>query len=549
MANENQSVLPYDVNRWRNKFEEDADGHDNKHRLIYETLVDILGSRYVSDDRGVAEAYGRERQTPASLSKGRPEFVVMPGDIGDIQQIVRLANRLNFPFSVMSVGMLGTCFAAEGVPYWCQIDLKRMTRLEIDEKNMYAVVEPYVTNVELQAEAMKKGLYCGIPSAGGTSSVVGNHIFMGLQSTAYRTGYTSKNILGVEWVLPTGEIVRTGSLTAPNGGYFWGEGPGPDSRAVLRGVVGNMGALGIVTRMAVKLFPWPGPPSWPIEGSLPDWEVNLPPERFRFYCFTYPTLEQSLKALIEIAKQEIGAVLQRNAFWQIRNFSNRAREHYWTKYLEGYYEKFLGEGINNHVMVGVFGWSSPKQVEYEELLIREIVAETGGTWVPNELYEFMKKTVGIDAIRTDACVRSCRAGYGGALSSAQYDGFSEVKRAFHFFKDILAEYTPPLIDVGEADWVAPIDLGHFTALEMYGVGGKRGPDVEREMKPAHIDVFERQMKSKAMPLELVMAPHVTGPAFANFHRLTAKIKKSLDPNTVANPTRFIDMLAVENDEA
>jgi len=532
----------FNVAEWVKRFEGEP-GLD-KHKLIYEELVNILGPRYVSDDRGIREAYGRER--PLLTSKGRAEFVVLPGNTEDVRKIVRLANRYRFPFSVTSAGMSGVCFAAEGIPYWCQIDLKRLDNLEIDEKNMYAIVEPYVTNGQLQAEAMKKGLYCGIPSAGGTSSVVGNHIFMGMQSTAYRTGYTSKNILGVEWVLPNGEILRTGSLATPGAGYFWGEGPGPDARAVLRGVVGNMASLGIVTKMAVKLFPWPGPSVWPVEGAAPDIAVTLPPDRFRWYMFSYPDFEQSLKAMQEISKMEIGAILHRNSIWQIRNFLIKAREDYWKGYLEGYWEKFLHQ---NPVLVGIWGFVSPKQVAYEEKVLREIVEETGGEWVAADAPQELFTSYAPDTIRTEAAVRSARIGLGAPLSGAQYTSFTDIPEAAKLLRDIAVKYTPPLLDMGQADWVAPIDFGHFTAVEVYGLGPEKDEAAELRILPGQLESLQRSMEGSILTLlASVMPEHLTGPAFANFHQITARIKQALDPNNVANPTRFIDMVFMEQPE-
>ena len=138
---------------------------DEKHRLIYDELVNILGSDYVSDDRAVMEAYTRESQAPGFVTRGRAEFIVMPGNTEDVQEIVRLAHRYKFPFSVLASGLAMGMIAAVK-PYWCLIDTKRMSRLEIDEKNMYALVDPYVTHAQLQAEAMKLGLYMGTPEAG-----------------------------------------------------------------------------------------------------------------------------------------------------------------------------------------------------------------------------------------------------------------------------------------------------------------------------------------------------------------------------------------------
>jgi len=228
---------------------------DEKHKLIYDELVNILGSEYVSDDRGVMEAYSRESQSLSFLTRGRYEFVALPGSTEDVQHIMSLANRYKFPVSVFSTGLLmATCSAVK--PYWCLIDPKRMNRIEIDDKNMYAIIEPYVTHAQVQAETMKRGLVNGTPEAGSQSSSLANNIAFGLQGTAYRAGFAPRNILGMEWVLPNGEILRTGSLANPEAGYFWGEGSGPDARGLLRGATGHWGALGVITRIGDST---PGP--------------------------------------------------------------------------------------------------------------------------------------------------------------------------------------------------------------------------------------------------------------------------------------------------
>jgi glycolate oxidase len=268
---------------------------DDKHKRIYDELVNILGREYVSDDPGVMQAYSRDFYAMSTLRRRSPEFIVLPGSTEDVQQILKLANRYQFPYSVIGTGLLFVLLGAIR-PYWCIIDTKRMNRLVVDEKNMYAIIEPYVTHAQLHAEAIQRGLHMGTPEAGSQASNMANHLFQGLQGTSYRTGYAPRNILGVEWVLPNGEILRTGSLAVPGAGYYWGEGPGPDARAVLRGAAGHLGALGVVTRIAVKLYPWPGPRVFPTEGLTPMKKSVLPPERFRWYLFTCPDFEQVIEA-------------------------------------------------------------------------------------------------------------------------------------------------------------------------------------------------------------------------------------------------------------
>jgi len=89
---------------------------DEKHKLIYDELVDILGPDYVSDDRAVVEAYTRESQAPSFVTRGRAEFIVMPENTEDVQEITRLATRYKFPLSVLASGLvMGTIAAVK--PY------------------------------------------------------------------------------------------------------------------------------------------------------------------------------------------------------------------------------------------------------------------------------------------------------------------------------------------------------------------------------------------------------------------------------------------------
>jgi len=538
---EKKPYMIYDPVKWEARFEKDAVSHDEKHKLIYEQLVNILGPRYVSDDPGVIEAYARERQAASYTTKGRSEFVVLPGSTEDVQKILRLANRYNFPFSVMSCGLLGLCFAVEGIPYWCQVDLKRMDKLEIDEKNMYAIVEPYVTHGQLQVEAMKKGLFNATTTPGTQSSVLANHVAFGFQGSCYRTGFGSKNILGVEWVLPNGEILRTGSLAAPGAGAFWGEGPGPDGRGLVRGLMGHMGGLGIVTRMAVKLFPWPGPRVFPVDGLAPRTKCNLPPDRFRWYFLNYPTIEKAMEAMYEICKVEIAGILNRWDVYQLFNFTIKCREEFWRLRAEGLYTKHLGKGAQV-LTVGLWGWASPKQVEYEEKILMEIMEETGGKLVPDEIYQRVYSDVGVDNIRSVHVVSGMRGGKGGSIGGAEVEGFSDLLPALATVREVQLKYTPPLMDAGLNCWIAPYDFGHQALIEIYGGTAPGGEDVQLSTLPGAMELIMRQVEEGSVNLYTTVAPqNLTGPFYANIHQITAKIKNAVDPKGIANPTRFIDM--------
>src|SRR4030042_709471 len=263
---------------------------DEKHNQIYQELVNVLGPDYVSDDPAVVEADARCGLTPALSTKGRSEFIVLPGSTEDVQKIIRLANRYKFPYSVTGSGMrMYSCNAVAGHPYWCVIDPKRMNSYKIDPVNMESIGEPYVSIGQIQGEAMKYGLHSEIPGSGSQSSVLAHNIAGEVGWTCWRTGSSARNVLGMEWVLPSGDVLRTGSLAMPGERYFWGEGPGPDLRGLLRGLLPHFGTLGVVTRIAIKLFPWPAPRVLPTEGVQPEKKAFLPENRFKAFFAAFPS--------------------------------------------------------------------------------------------------------------------------------------------------------------------------------------------------------------------------------------------------------------------
>ncbi len=515
---------------------------DDKHKLIYQEMVNTLGPNYVSDDPAVTECYSRDFYAASVLRRRSPEFIALPSSTEDVQQIMRLANRYHFPFSVVGSGLCFPFIVAVD-HYWCIIDPKRMNQIEIDEKNMYAIIDPYVTHSQLHAEAIKRGLHVGTPEAGAQSSSLANHVFMGWHGTAYRTGYAPRNLLGVEWVLPDGEILRTGSLAVPGAGYFWGEGPGVDLRGLLRGLVGHFGALGVITRIAVKLYPWPGPGVLPTEGVAPDKKSELPPERFRWYLFTYPTLEQAIEAMREIGKSEIGGILHH---WPPAYFPwwwAKSREEYWSTWVEEYWQK----NVSNCVSVCLWGFASEKQVEYEEKVLMQIIQETGGKLIPDEVYQRWVPYTANNWVRDTNGPRMMRLGSLGT-NLIDHDSLDEALRVLPIACEITDEYTPPILDYGHSDWVASYDLGHFALAEVDFSHEKTEETCRAVVKSAGA-IIARDIQDQIAEFGPCVAPaNRVGSAFGNFHFILASIKQALDPNNVANPTRLINMAKMTQDE-
>jgi len=250
---------------------------------IYEQFEAVVGPDYITDDPAVLDTYvtpmaqSQHHMGPAyNTFTPRGQAVLLPAKTEEVQAIVRLCNKYKIKYKAAST--FWTSRANISDDYAITLDMRRMDRiLEINRKDQYAVIEPYVIGSTLQAEAMKVGLNTTIIGAGSSCSPLASACANGGPSPfALYGGLLRENLLAFEWVMPTGEILRSGSQ-GQGLGWFCDDGPGPGMRGLIMAGQGSMGALGVFTKCAIKLFPWPGPPDFPTEGITPAYRSVLPP--------------------------------------------------------------------------------------------------------------------------------------------------------------------------------------------------------------------------------------------------------------------------------
>jgi hypothetical protein len=252
-------------------------------KSIYREFEKIVGPHNLSDDPAVLDSYvtpmaqSQHHMGPAyGFTTPRGLAVLMPGSTEEVQAIVRTCSKHKIKFKASS-----TFWTSRGNisdDYAITLDMRRMDRiLEINVKNQYAVIEPYVIGSTLQAETMKVGLNTTIIGAGSSCSPLASACANGGPSPfALFGGLTRENLLAFEWVMPTGEVLRSGSFGSGLG-WFCDDGPGPGLRGLMMAMSGSMGAMGVFTKCAIKLFPWPGPTELPSEGITPAYKAVLPP--------------------------------------------------------------------------------------------------------------------------------------------------------------------------------------------------------------------------------------------------------------------------------
>ena len=224
------------------------------------SLTAIVGAANTRTDADALLAYGTD-----ALKRGRAaDIVLLPADTAQVAAIARICaqHRINMVPRGAGTGYTGGAVPTQG---GVVISLERMNRiLEIDESNLVAVVEPCVITGDLQDAVERVGLfYPPDPASLRISTIGGNVAECAGGPQAFKYGTTKRYVLGLEAVLPTGEVVRTGGKSVKNVvGY--------DLTGLL---VGSEGTLAITTRIILRLIPKP-PAHATIRATFPSVECR-----------------------------------------------------------------------------------------------------------------------------------------------------------------------------------------------------------------------------------------------------------------------------------
>lgn len=498
-------------------------------------LVDLLGEEYVTSDPVLTQAYSR---CFTSMEASAPDCVALPGSAEDIQEIFRLANIHDFKVIPTGTHLISHCEPLIKKYDYLIIDPKRMDKLWIDPENMYAVVEPYVTFARLQVEAMSRGLTCYVPTGGSQTSVVANLTFQGFNLQAHRFGAGSRSMLAMEWVMPTGEMINIGSISQPDGEFFWGEGPGPDLRGMIKGVWGMAGGLGMCTRAGIKLLPWPGPELLPTRGPTPDKRVYLPEDRFRVFAIDFADLKSMKDAMYEIGRCEIASrLVHLRKGWYPAEVS-LAQEDFWDMWESDEYQ----QAFNNLVVVVLETQTTVKQLDYEEDVLMEIVGEYGGRFLGGEMLEKVATIVVPDLmIRPNLIFRGFRVAGSFLSVKMTLDSLDHAVMAHEGAAPLVDRYMknkiPPFLDTeGESGYMTTYDFTHMGYYELPILYEAGGESVKAARMLLALQVLW-DIKARAHTGGFITGFIINflGPLMGRFDRIIRDVKTTFDPNCVSNP--------------
>jgi len=208
-------------------------------------LAKLAGVDNVATDDESRTIYGKDETEDLCFP---PEVIVRPGTSAQVSGVLRFATRHRIPVTPRGggTGLSGGALSVEG---GICLSLERMNRiLEIDEKNFQAVVEPGVITQLFQEEVESRGLfYPPDPASRGSCHLGGNLAECAGGPRAVKYGVTKDYVLGVEAVLPDGEIINTGGRVLKNvTGYN-----------LTQLLIGSEGTLAVITRIIFRLIPLP----------------------------------------------------------------------------------------------------------------------------------------------------------------------------------------------------------------------------------------------------------------------------------------------------
>ncbi|MGA2959363.1 MAG: FAD-binding oxidoreductase [Thermodesulfobacteriota bacterium] len=515
-------------------------------REAYRALEDVVRPEYLTEEPAVLDGYcfvwGNDVIFGDNFAP-RPHAVILPGSTEEVQGIVKVCNRYGIEFKAHSTGFVSAAFSSR--TGFLSIDLRRMNKiLEIDERNMYAVVEPYVSSCELITETIKRGLRSYNPAGPSTSIVASATSFCGLSSAQISAGFGGRTPLSVEWVLPDGEILRLGSL-ATGAGWFTGDGPGPSLRGVMRGYSGPAGGLGVITKAAIKLVPWYGPPQIETTGKPPSYRAEIPAS-FRVYTVVFPSRDQLFEALYLTSEEAISyACSRRGPFTMAAGMtaSNKEVEEVWRG---GYFQNKFA-----HSLSVVLDASSPREMEYREACLQEILRRTEGEIFPEDSRaqsaRFVHAFTGQGGVK--GTFRSTGAFITGANADEALKVLQKANELAYGLKDKFAK-EGKILDDADSAWVTGYEDSAFGGHEELVVRyDPADPDSTRAAAEVMSLIDSLWLEKNIDIGAFAGCSHssfegsiheIAGPKCLNYHIWMKKIKSAFDPNLVSESSFYVN---------
>ncbi|RPE66875.1 D-lactate dehydrogenase (cytochrome) [Tibeticola sediminis] len=216
-------------------------------RPVPPALIEALRARFgaqLSTAQAVREQHGRDESPFTNVPP--PAAVVFAESTADVADTVRLAAQHEVPVIPFGVGssLEGHLLAVQG---GISLDVSRMNRvLAVNGEDLTVTVQPGVTRKQLNEAIKDLGLFFPI-DPGADASLGGMAATRASGTNAVRYGTMRENVLALEVVTASGEVIRTGTRAKKSSAGY----------DLTRLFVGSEGTLGVITELSLRVYPLP----------------------------------------------------------------------------------------------------------------------------------------------------------------------------------------------------------------------------------------------------------------------------------------------------
>jgi len=458
-------------------------------RVVPQALIDTLRGRFAercSTALVVREQHGRDE---SSFAAPPPAAVVFAESTADVAEVVALASQYRVPVIPFGVGssLEGHLLAVQG---GISIDLSRMNKvLSINPEDLTVTVQPGVTRKQVNEEIKSTGLFFPI-DPGADASIGGMSATRASGTNAVRYGTMRENVLALEVVTASGEVIRTGTRARKSAAGY----------DLTRLMVGSEGTLGVITEITLKIFPLP--------------------EAVSAAICSFPSIEAAVRTTIQVI--QMGIPIARVELIDV----NAVR-------MVNTYAKL---GLREEPMLLMEFHGSPSGVKEQAETVQEIASEHGGNafewastpeertrlWAArhNAYFAAIQSRPGCRSISTDTCV--------------------PISRLADCLLDSLAE--------ADASGIPYFLVGHVGDGNFH-FGYLLDPDLPEERVTA--EKLNHQLVTRALALggtcsgehgiglhKMDFLVSETGPGAVEMMRT---IKRALDPHNIMNPGKIFTL--------
>jgi glycolate oxidase len=403
-----------------------------------------------------------------------------------------------------------------------------------------------VSFIQVMGEAMKLGLACNVLGAGCQVSMLASYTSMhGNNVLAVSQGYSGRNLLGVEWVLPTGEVVKLGAAGSGDG-WFSGDGPGPSLRGILRGALGAQSGLGVFTRIGAHLHPWYGPAELDIKGNSPYYEAVIPPN-FEYHICEFPTWQAYADAMRLVGGAGLAFGLQKTGGpGSVGNCVTGNNNEYYARKTKG--ELQIPWKSFCIVMQG----ATSEEHDWQVKTLNKILEETGGKIAEVGEDPAFKNSDFLTMVKSCFIPRlafrpSGTFGVDGMIGMETADamgvGLVDDEAQFQKWRK-----TGIIVDDGNINnWSVTYEGSHWALFECGYQFSSIDMDSIKGYQKMTAEGFDICYKKPYAISWAVMGPDDMkriGPVCMNYPTWMGKVKKTFDPKTTADPTLYptLDMI-------